>query len=109
MDSSELSSYQIEISPEVKPNIGIWTTFTEDHLDRHKTIENYFNIQKSLLEKSDFRIYNYDDKKLRNNYSSLSRGIWITTCSDKSNFIKCDYWIDAVSYTHLTLPTSSRG
>ena len=26
---AELSSYQIEISPEVKPNIGIWTTFTD--------------------------------------------------------------------------------
>ena len=62
---AELSSYQIEISPEVKPNIGIWTTFTEDHLERHKTLENYFNIKKSLLEKSDFRIYNYDDKNLR--------------------------------------------
>ena len=27
---AELSSYQIEIF-QVKPNIGIWTTFTEDH------------------------------------------------------------------------------
>ncbi len=95
---AELSSYQIEISPEVKPNIGIWTTFTEDHLERHKTLENYFNIKKSLLEKSDFRIYNYDDKNLRNHYSSLSRGVWITTSFDKSNFIHCDYWIDDQAY-----------
>merc|ERR1711991_105829 len=95
---AELSSYQIEISPEVKPNIGIWTTFTEDHLERHKTIENYFNIKKSLLEKSNFRIYNYDDKNLRNHYSSLSRGVWITTSFDKSNFIHCDYWIDDQAY-----------
>ncbi|WP_288261831.1 UDP-N-acetylmuramoyl-L-alanine--D-glutamate ligase [uncultured Prochlorococcus sp.] len=91
---AELSSYQIEISPEVKPNIGIWTTFTEDHLERHKTLENYFKIKKSLLEKSDFRIYNYDDENLRNNYSELSKGVWITTSLDQSNFIKCDYWID---------------
>jgi len=84
---AELSSYQIEISPEVRPNIGIWTTFTEDHLERHKTLENYFNIKKSLLEKSDFRIYNYDDKNLRNQYSSLSSGVWITTSFNKSNFI----------------------
>ena len=91
---AELSSYQIEISPEVKPNIGIWTTFTEDHLERHKKLENYFNIKKSLLEKSDFRIYNYDDENLRNHYSSLSKGVWITTSLDKSNFIQCDYWID---------------
>ena len=95
---AELSSYQIEISPEVKPNIGIWTTFTEDHLERHKTLENYFNIKKSLLEKSDFRIYNYDDKNLRNYYSALSRGVWITTNFDKSNLIQCDYWIDDQEY-----------
>tara|TARA_Y100001970_G_scaffold72954_1_gene92546 strand:+ start:1086 stop:2492 length:1407 start_codon:yes stop_codon:yes gene_type:complete len=91
---AELSSYQIEISPEVKPNIGIWTTFTEDHLERHQTLENYFNIKKSLLEKADFRIYNYDDENLRNCYSSLSEGVWITTDFNKSNLNKCDYWID---------------
>ena len=47
-----------------------------------------------MLEKSDFRIYNYDDKNLRNQYSSLSRGAWITTSFDKSDIIQCDYWID---------------
>ena len=31
----ELSSYQIESSPKVTPTIGIWTTFTPDHLERH--------------------------------------------------------------------------
>ncbi len=95
---AELSSYQIEISPEVKPNIGIWTTFTEDHLERHKTLENYFNIKKSLLENSDYRIYNYDDKNLRNHFNSLSKGVWITTSFDKSNFNQCDYWIDDKAY-----------
>ena len=65
---------------------------------QHKTLENYFNIKKSLLEKSDFRIYNYDDKNLRNHYGSLSKGVWITTSFDKSNIIQCDYWIDDQAY-----------
>ena len=95
---AELSSYQIEISPELKPNIGIWTTFTEDHLDRHKTLENYFNIKRGLLESSDLRIYNYDDYNLRNCYSSLPKGIWITTNLNKSNVNKCDYWIEDQSF-----------
>ena len=30
--------------------------------------------------------------------SSLSKGVWITTSFDKSNFIHCDYWIDEQSY-----------
>ena len=45
---AELSSYQIEIAGEIKPTIGIWTTFTPDHLDRHKTLENYFKIKNHL-------------------------------------------------------------
>ena len=38
----ELSSYQIESSPKVAPTIGIWTTFTPDHLERHHDIRNLF-------------------------------------------------------------------
>ena len=53
----ELSSYQIEGSPKLKPTIGIWTTFTPDHLERHKNIETYFKIKRSLLENSTIRIY----------------------------------------------------
>jgi len=91
---AELSSYQIEIAPCIKPKIGIWTTFTSDHLDRHKTLENYFEIKNSLLKQSEFRIYNYDDKFLRENYKSLSNGIWITTKPSGSDLEKCDYWIN---------------
>jgi len=95
---AELSSYQIEIAPEVNPKIGIWTTFTEDHLERHKTLENYFKIKKSLLKNSEFRIYNYDDENLRRNYQSLSDGIWVTTFLNKSAIEKCDYCIDDQEY-----------
>ena len=92
---AELSSYQIEIAtPCIKPKIGIWTTFTPDHLDRHKTLDNYFKIKNSLLKQSDFRIYNYDDKYLRENFNFLSNGIWITTNSNESHSYQCDYWIN---------------
>ena len=92
---AELSSFQIEISEFcLKPKIGIWTTFTADHLDRHKTLDNYFKIKNSLLIQSEFRIYNYDDKYLRRNFKSLSNGVWITTNSQKSDLDHCDYWIN---------------
>ena len=92
---AELSSYQIEIStPCLKPKIGIWTTFTPDHLDRHKTLDNYFKIKNNLLKQSEFRIYNYDDKYLRENFNFLSNGIWITTNSNESHSDQCDYWIN---------------
>ncbi|MDV3347998.1 UDP-N-acetylmuramoyl-L-alanine--D-glutamate ligase [Leptolyngbyaceae cyanobacterium CCMR0082] len=62
---AELSSYQIEASIGPKPKIGVWTTFTPDHLSRHKTIENYYGIKASLLERSEKRVLNGDDPCLR--------------------------------------------
>ncbi len=91
---AELSSYQIEVAPYIKPKIGIWTTFTADHLDRHKNIENYFKIKNSLLKQSEFKIYNYDDKFLRKNFKTLSNGIWITSNCIESDLRHCDYWIN---------------
>ena len=95
---AELSSYQIEVAPYIKPKIGIWTTFTADHLDRHKNIDNYFKIKNNLLKQSEFRIYNYDDKYLRKNFKTLSNGIWITTNSNQSDLSNCDYWINNENY-----------
>jgi UDP-N-acetylmuramoylalanine--D-glutamate ligase len=58
---AEISSYQIESSRELQPKIGIWTTFTPDHLARHKTLENYYDIKASLLQRSQKQIVNGDD------------------------------------------------
>ena len=41
-----------------------------------------------------FRIYNYDDKYLKENFKSLLNGIWITTNSKESDSDHCDYWIN---------------
>ncbi|MBK1989710.1 UDP-N-acetylmuramoyl-L-alanine--D-glutamate ligase [Sphaerospermopsis aphanizomenoides BCCUSP55] len=62
----ELSSYQIESSVTLSPRIGIWTTFTPDHLARHKTLENYYNIKAKLLKNSQLQIFNGDDVYLNN-------------------------------------------
>lgn len=62
---AEASSYQIESSAQLSPEIGIWTTFTPDHLERHQTLERYFAIKNSLLMRSRQRIINGDDPYLR--------------------------------------------
>ncbi|MGB3293589.1 MAG: UDP-N-acetylmuramoyl-L-alanine--D-glutamate ligase [Phormidesmis sp.] len=62
---AELSSYQIEASPSLAPTIGLWTTFTPDHLSRHKTVENYYRIKASLLNRSQIAVINGDDPLLR--------------------------------------------
>ena len=95
---AELSSYQIEIANEIKPKIGIWTTFTPDHLDRHKTLENYFKIKNHLLESSEIRIYNYDDEYLKLSSKKLAKGIWVSSDCKNKAFEDCYYWIDEKGY-----------
>ena len=62
---AELSSYQIESSPTLTPDIALWTTFTPDHLARHKTLKNYFEMKARLLARSTVQIFNGDDPGLR--------------------------------------------
>ena len=90
----ELSSYQIEGSSRLRPRIGIWTTFTPDHLERHHNIENYFKIKRSLLEKSSIRIYNSDDKYLSEKRKELPEGIWIGINKQSSYSHHPKFWID---------------
>ena len=94
----ELSSYQIEGSSKIKPRIGIWTTFTPDHLERHQDIDNYFKIKRSLLEKSSIRIYNSDDKYLYSKRKELPKGIWVGINTQSSYSHNPKYWIDQKGY-----------
>ena len=61
---AEMSSYQIESSFTLAPKIGLWTTLTPDHLSRHKTLENYYQIKASLLRRCQYQVFNGDDPYL---------------------------------------------
>jgi UDP-N-acetylmuramoylalanine--D-glutamate ligase len=77
---AELSSYQIESAPSIKPRLGIWTTFTPDHLDRHYTTEIYSGIKASLIRRSQQIILNSDDRYLAQHGKDLCpNAIW-TSC-----------------------------
>ncbi|NDO46911.1 UDP-N-acetylmuramoyl-L-alanyl-D-glutamate--2,6-diaminopimelate ligase [Clostridium sp. MD294] len=60
----EVSSHSLDLHrvDGIKYNIGIFTNLTQDHLDYHKTMENY-KIAKSLLfQRSDKSVINIDDE-----------------------------------------------
>ena len=90
----ELSSYQIESAPTITPKIGIWTTLTPDHLERHGTLDLYRKIKRSLLEHSEEAIFNADDPDLRLQRSSWNRGVWVSADGPKPDGKQVDYWID---------------
>ncbi|MGB3491776.1 MAG: UDP-N-acetylmuramoyl-L-alanine--D-glutamate ligase [Elainellaceae cyanobacterium] len=62
---AEVSSYQSEAASTLSPQIAIWTTFTPDHLSRHKTLEKYYAIKARLLNQAKVQILNGDDPHLR--------------------------------------------
>jgi UDP-N-acetylmuramoylalanine--D-glutamate ligase len=74
----ELSSYQIEQTPELAPAIGLWTTLTPDHLERHGTLDRYRAIKRSLLERSRIRVLNADDPDLRERAAGWDHAVWVT-------------------------------
>ena len=44
----EMSSYQIDLTPSLDPSVGILLNVTEDHIDRHGTLENYAAVKERL-------------------------------------------------------------
>lgn len=65
---TELSSFQLESTEEFKPKVSTIINITEDHLNRHHTMENYINAKARILKNqdtSDFSVLNYDDSIVR--------------------------------------------
>lgn len=83
---AELSSYQIEAAATLAPRIGVWTTFTPDHLNRHKTLENYYNIKAHLLKQSEYQVFNGDDPYLRGRAEQWQRACW-TSVTGKASLL----------------------
>ncbi|NJR38720.1 MAG: UDP-N-acetylmuramoyl-L-alanine--D-glutamate ligase [Leptolyngbyaceae cyanobacterium CSU_1_4] len=83
---AELSSYQIEAAASLAPKIGVWTTFTPDHLSRHKTLENYYRIKAHLLKQSQYQILNGDDPYLRSQADQWQRACW-TSVAGKATLL----------------------
>ena len=65
---AEISSFQLETMITFRPKVSAILNITPDHLDRHKTMENYADIKKSIAKNQtaeDYCILNYEDDVLR--------------------------------------------
>jgi UDP-N-acetylmuramoylalanine--D-glutamate ligase len=107
---AEISSYQIESSCKLAPKIGVWTTFTPDHLNRHQTLDNYYNIKASLLNRCNYQIFNGDDPYLhnvgleqwKNAYWTSVRGKDKLLCEPAKGVYLEDSWLTA--FGELIMP-----
>lgn len=72
----ELSSFQLETVKNFHPHISAVLNIAEDHLDRYKDIEDYFNAKKNIYKNQndkDFLILNYDNIYTNGLYNELSK------------------------------------
>lgn len=64
----ELSSYQLEDTPDFRPDVSVLLNITPDHLEHHKTMDAYIKAKETVFvnqKKVDFAVINYDDKVCR--------------------------------------------
>ena len=61
---TEISSFQLETVHSFRPHVAAMLNLTPDHLDRHKTFENYASLKVRITENQmpgDYFVYNYED------------------------------------------------
>ncbi|HMF88674.1 MAG TPA: UDP-N-acetylmuramoyl-L-alanine--D-glutamate ligase [Gemmatimonadaceae bacterium] len=51
--SLEMSSFQLHDTPSLKPDVGVMTNLSPDHLDRYATVEEYFSDKARLFANAD--------------------------------------------------------
>lgn len=69
----EISSYQIELCHNIKPNIAILLNISPDHIDRHGSFKNYIDIKFDLFrhqDENDFAIFGLDGGIISNTIRS---------------------------------------
>ncbi len=66
---AEISSFQLETIDTFAPKVSAILNITEDHLNRHHTMEEYIRVKELITKnqtKEDYCILNYEDEVLRN-------------------------------------------
>lgn len=73
----EVTSHAIDQNRvgEIQFDIGIFTNLSQDHLDYHGTMEEYFKTKLKLFENSKEKIYNNDDPRLKGIQGGFTFGI----------------------------------
>jgi UDP-N-acetylmuramoylalanine--D-glutamate ligase len=78
---AEVSSFQLETIEAFRPEIGVVLNLTPDHLDRHRSFEEYAAAKMRLFENQlerDFAVLNADDPEVTKRMPSRSHVFWFS-------------------------------
>jgi UDP-N-acetylmuramoylalanine--D-glutamate ligase len=71
----EISSYQVDLSPGLVPDVGVLSNITPDHIDRHGTLENYAAVKARMVKataKNGTAIIGVDDEHTAAIYTRMA-------------------------------------
>lgn len=98
----EVSSFQLESTYSFKPYISVILNIAEDHIDRHKSFENYITCKMGLLknctEKS-LVVLNADDKIIMNRSEGITAKKYYIS---KFGKVKGVYYLDGKIYENIS-------
>jgi len=75
---TEISSFQLETIETFRPHVAVFLNFTQNHLDRHRNIEEYFAAKKRIFEnqgRNDFAVLNAQDEWVKKAAAELKSHI----------------------------------
>ena len=64
----EISSFQLETIVDFKPYVAVFNNFSQNHLDRHKDVDEYFDAKARLFmnqDTNDFAVLNAQDERIK--------------------------------------------
>jgi UDP-N-acetylmuramoylalanine--D-glutamate ligase len=82
----EVSSFQLESTIHFKPHVAVWTNFSQNHLDRHKDLDEYFQAKLKIFDNQDtedFAVLNFLDSQHRKLAKSLKAKVLFFNTPDK--------------------------
>lgn len=98
----EVSSHALELDKvtDCEFDIGIFTNLTQDHLDLHKTMENYCQAKAKLFKLCRYGIINADDKYAKTIINSTSCNYMTYSIENESDLkaVNIKYYMNKVEF-----------
>lgn len=104
----EVSSFQLETIQTFKPNVSVFLNFSEDHLDRYASMEDYFQAKARIFENqtpNDSALLNMDAPALLNFHPPSARAYYFSLEQkpDQGFFIENNHIVGHIDNTDISV------
>ena len=99
----EISSFQLESTVHFKPHVALWLNFSQNHLDRHKDLREYFEAKKKIFanqDKSDFAVLNFAQEEFHDLAKNLKSRVLFFNAPDRP--------LDIINPNYLAAMTAAK-